>query len=111
LLHLQVSRAGWDAEDFCVGLTVNNTGEYCESVVVELFGLDRDVRRFEFDPLVSGASQTAHFRGLHEWENFEVVIEYRTRSGAFNTQSFSVIHCLEEGYGDSYEVRKHAFSS
>lgn len=109
LLQLQASRGGWDREEFCVDLVVSNSGEYCELIVVALFGLNGTVRRSKLDPLVRGASHFAYFRGLHEWENFEIVIEYKTRSGASNRQSFSVFDAQEEGYGHSYEVRKHAF--
>jgi hypothetical protein len=113
LLHLVVSYAGWDdeSEEFLVGVTISNTGDYCESVVIKLFGLDDTVRRVDADPIVNGGSRYQLFRGLHEWEGFDVVVDYKTRSGASNSQSFSAVHHREEGDGDRYEVRKRAFLS
>lgn len=109
LLHLDVNDAGWDGHDFYVRLTLRNTGAYCESVIVHLTGLNPGKKRSNADPLIKGASSIVLFCGLHEWEDFEVVVEYRKISGATNTQSFSAAHHHEEGYGDSYVVRKNAF--
>jgi hypothetical protein len=111
LLHLGVHNAEWDSNEFCVELTVRNTGEYCESVVIKLLGFGDVIKRVDADPMASGGICSVHFRDLHEWEDFNVVIEYRTRSGAANSQTFSAVHHHEEGYGDSYAVRKHAFLS
>lgn len=109
LLHLVVSNAGWDDEEFCVGLTVSNTGSYCEALVVRLFGPDNDVRRFDADPLINGAAAVVRFNNVNEWADFNVVVEYMKISGESNSQSFSLVHHNEPGYGDSYIVRKNAF--
>ncbi|WP_353187448.1 hypothetical protein [Pseudomonas sp.] len=109
LLHLEVSENGWGEGDFYVSLNVSNTGEYCESVIIKLFATEN----FESgaDPLITGASYPVRFDGLHEWEDFEVVVEYKTRSGASNSQKFSVASYDEEGYGYNYYVRKLPFLS
>lgn len=108
-LHLAIGDAGWDGRGFYVRLDISNAGDYCESVIVKL--LATDSHKSNADPLIHGASAGVRFDGLHEWENFKVVIEYKTRSGALNSQSFSVTHSHEDGYGDSYNVRKHPFLS
>ncbi|QNV68338.1 hypothetical protein F7661_22810 [Pseudomonas sp. CFA] len=106
-LHLAVGDAGWREGNFYVSLNISNAGDYCEPVRVKILATDSHERNA--DPLISGASTAVWFDGLHEWEDFNVVIEYKTRSGAFNSQSFSVMHSHEDGYGDSYYVRKHQF--
>ncbi|MCQ6255338.1 hypothetical protein [Pseudomonas sp. Q11] len=107
LLHLDVSDSGWSEGGFYVSLNVNNTGEYCESVIIKLFATDNGER--SADPLITGASCSVRFDGLHEWEDFEVVVEYKTRSGAFNSQKFSAASYDEEGNGYDYYVRKLPF--
>lgn len=109
LLHLEVSDNGWGEGEFYVSLNVSNTGEYCESVIIKLFATEN----FESgaDPLITGVSYSVRFDGLYEWEDFEVVVEYKTRSGASNSQKFSVSSYGEEGYGYSYYVRKLPFLS
>jgi hypothetical protein len=107
LLHLTVSDNGWGEGGFYVSLNVSNTGDYCESVVIKLFATDYN--EINADPLITGASCSVRFDGLHDWEDFEVVVEYKTRSGASNSQKFSAVSYHEEGYGYNYFVRKHPF--
>ncbi|KAE9643026.1 hypothetical protein [Pseudomonas sp. PB106] len=107
LLHLQVSSADWQEGEFCVSLIINNTGGYCESVLIKLTATESSERIA--DPLITGASCSIRFDDLHEWEDFEVVVEYKTRSGASNSQKFIAVSYHEEGYGYSYYVRKLPF--
>lgn len=111
LLILDISRTGWGQEGFYVGLKIVNTGDYCESVVVKVFATDNDIRRADLDPILSGATCFATFGNLPEWEDFNVVVDYKTRSGVPSSQSFSVTHHYEEGYGDGYSAKKHPFLS
>lgn len=106
-LTLAVGDAGWRDGEFYVSLNISNAGDYCEPVGVKVLATEN--HEGNADPLISGASTVVWFDGLHEWEDFTVVIEYKTRSGAFNSQSFNVMHSQEDGYGDSYYVRKHPF--
>lgn len=107
LLHLDVTDSGWREDEFYVSLSINNSGEYCESVIIKLFATDNAERNA--DPLITGASCSVRFDGLHEWEDFEVVVEYKTRSGASNSQKFSASSYHEEGHDYSYFVRKLPF--
>lgn len=109
LLNLEVSGAGWKDGEFYVSLKVSNTGDYCESVIVKLFATVNDERGA--DPLINGAYSSVQFHCLHGWEDFKVVVEYKTRSGASNSQSFSAVHLHEEGYGDCFYLIKHPFLS
>ena len=109
LLNLEVNDARWGEGAFNVDLKLSNTGDYCESVIVKLLATDNKERNI--DPLMSGASCTVQFCDLHEWEDFIVVVEYKTRSGASNSQSFKVYSLDEEGYGFSYHVTKRPFLS
>ncbi|MNN11277.1 hypothetical protein D3C76_892180 [compost metagenome] len=109
LLNLEVSGADWSEGEFYVSLKISNTGDYCESVIVKLIATDNNEK--SADPLMSGASCSVRFDDLHEWEDFEVIVEYKKRSGASNAQSFSVVSYHEDGYGYNYYVRKHPFLS
>lgn len=111
LLHLDVEDAGWVDEDFYVRLALSNTGSYCESVSLSLIGSDSKVKKINADPLVNGASTIVGFNGVDEWEDFNVVVEYRKISGTTNSQSFSATHHQERGYGSSYIVRKNPFAN
>jgi hypothetical protein len=109
LLHLEVFDAGWEEGEFYVGLKVNNTGDYCEAVLIELKTFDNKIRRRNIEPLISGASRFVRFEGLQEWEDFDVTVEYKTRSGLSNAQTFSGGHYQDPEDGDDYSVQKHAF--
>jgi hypothetical protein len=110
LLHLEVTDAEWTGHGMSVDLSLSNAGEYCESVCVNLFSHFGKAMQQGVDPLINGSKRFVRFRNLHEWEDFEVVVDYKTRSGLSNSQKFTATH-YAEGSSHSYEVQKHAFLS
>lgn len=107
LLKMNVVDAGMDDGGFYVSLNIGNTGEYCDCVEIELSASNSYQRLRAIDPLFSGASNIVRFGELHEWEGFEVVVKYKTRSGRSNSQKFTAQHYQDQG-GDSYIVRKQS---
>lgn len=107
LLLLEVSDCGWGEGEFYVSLKLSNSGDYCETVNIKIFATENDEKGA--DPLVAGGSCSVRFDGLHEWEDFEIVVDYKTRSGASNSQKFSVVSYDEQGYGYNYFVTKLPF--
>lgn len=107
LLKMNVADAGMDDGGFYVSLKISNTGEYCDCVEIELSASNSYQRVRDTDPLFSGASNIVRFGELHEWEEFEVVVKYKTRSGRSNSQTFTAQH-YRDREGDSYSVRKQS---
>ena len=108
LLHINVRGADFTPDGFVIDLDLGNSGEYCESICMKLFSVHGLPQRRDLEPLINGGRRFVRFSGLHEWEDFNIVVEYKTRSGRINAQEFSFVHVNEDN-NSSYEVKKQAF--
>ena len=108
LLHIDVRDADFTQDGFIIDLDLINSGEYCEAVCMRLYSAFSPPRRQDLDPLINGGRRFVRFVELHEWEDFNIAVEYKTRSGRTNVQEFSFVH-VDENNSPYYEVKKHPF--
>ncbi|MGY4639008.1 hypothetical protein [Pseudomonas sp. TE24901] len=108
ILHISVKDADFTQDGFVIDLDLVNSGEYCESICMKLFSQHCPPKRRDLEPLINGGSRFVRFSGLHEWEDFNIVVEYKTRSGRINAQEFRFVYVNEDN-SSSYEVKKQAF--
>lgn len=108
LLKMNVTDAGMDDGGFYVNLEIVNSGGYCDCVEIELSAANSDQRVRDADPLFTDAYCNVRFGELHEWDWFEVVVKYKTRSGRANFQTFTAEHYQDQRGENIYIVRKHS---
>lgn len=90
LLKISCSQPGWDAEGFCCTLTLENIGDYCELLKIELMRGMNVFDLHEIHNLFSNDSASFVCTGMNEWEEFAVRINYISRAGKPNMQAFLV---------------------
>lgn len=109
ILHLSVEDAGWDEYGFSLRLRLSNSGDYCDSLVVNITGADDFKHENQLQPLIGGSSGFVVVHDLQEWGDFNLVVHYKTKSGVPNSQSFAAFSYHSEEEGMDYGVHKNSF--
>lgn len=110
LLKLSCNNPGWVEGDFCCTLTLENHGDYCELLKIEILKGMRVLETHEVHSLFSKDSASVICREIDEWDGFSVRINYLSRAGKPNMQAF-LVETAQEEYDDqpSYYVTKLPF--
>ena len=90
LFKALVVHTGWDGDGFYCSVSLENSGEYCELISVDLHAKSGASNSISLDPLFAGDLITFRFYDLNEFEDFQVTVDYTARSGIKNSQSFDM---------------------
>lgn len=109
LLKVDELSGSFHLGDFYCSFSIRNLGEYCErlEVVAVIGGVELPPR--SLSPLFSGDSAPMSVE-VDPWRSFELIVNYRSRSGRANKQCFSMFAYEHEEDRDAYYVAmKHPF--
>ncbi|WP_437880874.1 hypothetical protein [Pseudomonas sp. LRF_L74] len=111
LLKVSCVDAGWGREGiFYCSMSVHNLGDYCERLLILMTQDGVANQTVSVGCLFGDGNVGFVFDDIYEWRNFEVSIQYLTRSGVQNVQRFSMSHYADNRECENtYVVKKHPF--
>lgn len=110
LLKALVVYASWDEGVFYCTVSIENFGDYCESINVDSYAKSGASSTVSIDPLFPNDLKTFRFSGLDEFEDFQVKVGYTARSGIMSEQIFKMNSYYDDEEGKHrYAVSKVPF--